>query len=178
MSTSNCVNDDRIVNICDMTGGLHIFNIGNEETFEMLGEKVKEKLQLEKHKYNIYFFNREGTEKKKKNDKVDIVNSEVDSEPDFRFIVDMIKPIPICVEENEVYDIEIVRTIEHNYIIEEEKNGFLVNERSATKLADKIELLINNEKLYAKISKTSFESSKKYNIANYVDKLVEMYKSK
>jgi len=63
-------------------------------------------------------------------------------------------------------------------IIEEEINGYLVNERSATKLADKIELLINDEKLYAKISKSSFESSKKYNIANYVDKLVGIYKSK
>ena len=63
-------------------------------------------------------------------------------------------------------------------IIEEEINGYLVNERSATKLADKIELLINDEKLYAKISKSSFESSKKYNIANYVDKLMEIYKSK
>ncbi len=121
MSTSNCVNDendDRIVTLCDMTGTLHTFNIGIEETFELLGEKVKEKLQLEKCTHDVYFFNREGTEKKKKNDKVDIVNSEVDSEPDFRFIVDMIKPIPICVEENEVYDLEIIHTIEYNNILD------------------------------------------------------------
>ncbi len=105
-------NDDRIVTLCDMTGGFHTFNIENEETFEMLGKKVKEKLQLEKHTHNVYFFNMEGTEKKHKNDKVD-------SEPDFRFIVDMINPVPICVEENEIYNLELVRTIYHNDMSEE-----------------------------------------------------------
>ncbi len=56
---SNCVNDendDRIVTLCDMTGTFHTFNIGIDETFEILGEKVKEKLELEKNKYDIYFF--------------------------------------------------------------------------------------------------------------------------
>lgn len=63
-------------------------------------------------------------------------------------------------------------------IIEEGINGFLIKERSFKKIADKIELLINDRYLYEKISNSSFELSKKYNITNYVDKLVKIYKSK
>ncbi len=124
MSMSNCIEDmnsERIVTLCDMTGGLHTFNIGIDETFEILGEKVKEKLELEKNKYDIYFFNREGTEKRNKNDKVEIVNSEVDLEPDYRFLVNTIKSIPKCIEENEVYDLEIVHRIEFKDICGESK---------------------------------------------------------
>jgi glycosyltransferase involved in cell wall biosynthesis len=61
-------------------------------------------------------------------------------------------------------------------IIEDGKNGYLIKDRSVVKMADKIELLMNDENLYASISNSSFELSKKYNIVNYVDKLVEMYK--
>ncbi len=118
MSMSNCVNDDRILTLCDMTGGLHTFNIGIEETFEMLEVKVREKLQLKRNKYDIYFFNNGGIEKKHKNEKVNIV----DSEPDFMFIVD-IKPLPKCFEENEVYDLEIVHTINYRDINEEIMNN-------------------------------------------------------
>jgi glycosyltransferase involved in cell wall biosynthesis len=63
-------------------------------------------------------------------------------------------------------------------IIVEGENGFLINERSVQKLADKIELLINDPVLYHNITKSSFELSKKYNIINYVDELVKIYKSK
>ncbi len=115
MLKCNCVN--RIVTLCDMNGGLHTFNIENEETFQMLGNKVKEKLQLEKYTHRVYFFNNEGIEKKHKNDKVNIVNSKDDSEYDFRFIVDIIQSIPICVEENKVYDLEITQSIDYNDII-------------------------------------------------------------
>ena len=63
-------------------------------------------------------------------------------------------------------------------IIVDGVNGFIIKERSAKKIADKIEVLINDSILYSKISKSSFELSKKYNIINYVDELVKIYKLK
>ncbi len=127
----------RIVILCDMTGGFHTFNIENEETFQMLGEKVKEKLQLEKYTHDIYFFDREGTEKKNKNDVVNIVNSKVDSEFDFRFIIDVIQSVPICIEENEVYNLEIVHKIRyhnmgirHSGTVSMEMDMFYVSDKS------------------------------------------------
>lgn len=62
-------------------------------------------------------------------------------------------------------------------IIEEGKNGFMVYEHNPELFADKIIELINNKDLYNSISKYAVEFAQKYDIKEYVDKLLTLYRS-
>lgn len=62
-------------------------------------------------------------------------------------------------------------------LIIENENGFLVEERSADLLADKIECLVKNEKRRLEIGKNAQKFSAKFDISNYVESLIEIYKS-
>jgi glycosyltransferase involved in cell wall biosynthesis len=60
-------------------------------------------------------------------------------------------------------------------LIENGKNGFMVEERDPLKLANSIELLLNDEKMRGKMGAYAQDFAKKYDIKNYVDKLLEIY---
>ncbi len=60
-------------------------------------------------------------------------------------------------------------------IIEEGKNGFMIDQQDPVLFADKIIELINNKELYAKMSLYAQEFAKKYDIKDYVDKLLKLY---
>lgn len=60
-------------------------------------------------------------------------------------------------------------------VIEQGKNGFMLYERDINKFVDKIIELIENEDLYQNISQYAVEYAKKYDIKEYVDKLLEIY---
>jgi len=60
-------------------------------------------------------------------------------------------------------------------IIEEGKNGFMVYEQNAKKFADKIIQLANDSILYEKISKYAKEFAQRYDIKEYVNKLIDIY---
>ena len=60
-------------------------------------------------------------------------------------------------------------------IIEDGRNGYIIYERSAEKIADKIELLINNESIWQEMSTYAKSYSKQFDIKKYVDELLELY---
>ena len=60
-------------------------------------------------------------------------------------------------------------------IIEDKVNGFLVNPGSPEELADKINLVLKDEKLAEKISRVNKEKSKTYNLKNIVLRLGSLY---
>lgn len=61
-------------------------------------------------------------------------------------------------------------------IIEDSKNGFILYNQNVANFADKIIQLIENKELYQAMSSYAKEYAKKYDIKDYVDKLLEMYK--
>jgi len=61
-------------------------------------------------------------------------------------------------------------------IIEQGKNGFMIYKQSAELFADKIIELIKNKELYQSMSAYAVEFAKKYDIKEYVDKLIDLYK--
>ena len=60
-------------------------------------------------------------------------------------------------------------------IIEEGKNGFMIQEQNAEKFADKIIQLTESQELYQSMSSYAREYAKKYDIKEYVGKLIELY---
>ncbi|MEI6122908.1 MAG: glycosyltransferase family 4 protein [Bacteroidota bacterium] len=60
-------------------------------------------------------------------------------------------------------------------IIEDGKNGFIIDQQDPDLFADKIIELINNKELYTKMSQYAQMFAKKYDIKDYVDKLLELY---
>jgi glycosyltransferase involved in cell wall biosynthesis len=61
-------------------------------------------------------------------------------------------------------------------IMEDGKNGFIVYEQNAEMFAGKILELVNTPGLYPAMSIYAKEYAKKYDIKEYVDKLVAFYK--
>ena len=61
-------------------------------------------------------------------------------------------------------------------LIEEGKNGFLMKNRSAAALADKIEILFHNDSLRKKMGENAQEFALKYDIKQYTDNLINIYK--
>lgn len=60
-------------------------------------------------------------------------------------------------------------------IIEEGKNGFMVNEQNPELFAEIIIQIISNNEFYQAMSKYANGYAKKYDIKEYVDKLIEIY---
>lgn len=60
-------------------------------------------------------------------------------------------------------------------IIENGVNGFLVDERDAVLIADKIEVLLKDSALRSLLSKNAKECSLNYDIKKYVDQLIDLY---
>jgi glycosyltransferase involved in cell wall biosynthesis len=61
-------------------------------------------------------------------------------------------------------------------IIENGKNGFIIEKPDAELFAEKIMEMINNPLLYSEISHYAQEYARRYDIKKYVDSLLEMYK--
>ncbi len=61
-------------------------------------------------------------------------------------------------------------------IIEQGKNGFILHENDPILFAEKIISLIENKDQYNAISKYAVSYAKKFDIKNYVDKLLEIYR--
>jgi len=61
-------------------------------------------------------------------------------------------------------------------IMEDGKNGFIIYEQNAELFADKIMELITNKQLYSAMSFYAIEFAKKYDIKEYVDNLLKLYK--
>ncbi len=55
-------------------------------------------------------------------------------------------------------------------------NGFLIEEENVELFADKIMELIYNENTYRQMSENALEFSKRFDIANYIERLLELYK--
>jgi glycosyltransferase involved in cell wall biosynthesis len=62
-------------------------------------------------------------------------------------------------------------------IMEDGKNGFIIENRSASELADKIQFLLENENSWKQMSSYAQEYAKNYDIKEYVDKLLVLYNS-
>lgn len=62
-------------------------------------------------------------------------------------------------------------------IIEQSKNGFMIFEQNAELFAEKIIELIENKELYQTMSSYAVEFARKYDIKEYVDKLLVIYNS-
>lgn len=60
-------------------------------------------------------------------------------------------------------------------LIEEGRNGYMLNTQNAEEFADKIMELWNNQEQYLKMSENAQEFAKKYNIKEYVDNLLNLY---
>lgn len=62
-------------------------------------------------------------------------------------------------------------------IMQDGVNGYLVNERDANILAEKILFLINNPQLYTQMSKAAIATAQQFTIERCVDKLIQHYES-
>lgn len=62
-------------------------------------------------------------------------------------------------------------------LILEGKNGFLIEERNPELIADKLELLLTDEKLRLEMGRQAQEFSKQFDIVPYTQKLISIYKS-
>jgi len=60
-------------------------------------------------------------------------------------------------------------------IIENGKNGFILEDQNSIVFADKIMELVSNQKLYSSMSCYAQEYAKKFDITEYVDKLIQLY---
>jgi glycosyltransferase involved in cell wall biosynthesis len=63
-----------------------------------------------------------------------------------------------------------------DFIIDDH-NGYLINEFSVSKMGNKIIEILHNEDTFHRISKNAIETSKKYAMSEYVDKLISIYKN-
>lgn len=63
-----------------------------------------------------------------------------------------------------------------DFIIDDQ-NGYIIDELSISKMGNKIIEILHNENKYQRISKNAVETSKKYSISEYVNKLISLYKS-
>jgi glycosyltransferase involved in cell wall biosynthesis len=61
-------------------------------------------------------------------------------------------------------------------IIEEGKNGFLIPEHDPKKFADAIVKLVSDQNLYSNISAYAIEYARQFDIKNYVEKLLKIYR--
>ena len=60
-------------------------------------------------------------------------------------------------------------------LIVEGENGFMISDRNPNSIADKIELLLKDDKLWKAMSEKAVAFSKQFDISLYVDSLVELY---
>lgn len=60
-------------------------------------------------------------------------------------------------------------------LINNGKNGFLINERNPKLIADQIEILLRDKNIYLNIKNNAFNFSKNFDIYNYTDKLINIY---
>lgn len=63
-------------------------------------------------------------------------------------------------------------------LIESEKNGYLIEKNDPIMFAEKIITIVANQELYASMSENAKSFAKQYDIKNYTDKLLEIYRSK
>jgi glycosyltransferase involved in cell wall biosynthesis len=56
------------------------------------------------------------------------------------------------------------------------QNGYLIQENNAAYFVEKIQYLVSEPNLYSEMSEFARQFSKKFDIANYIDVLVEYYK--
>ena len=75
----------------------------------------------------------------------------------------------------EIYDYGIPSYYRAYHYTKEGVNGFMIWERDPKLFADKIELLINNEKMRLEMGKNAREFAKDFGIEKYVDQLLELY---
>ena len=57
-------------------------------------------------------------------------------------------------------------------------NGYMIDKMDSVLMANKIINLMNDDKLYNRLSKNAVQFSSEYDIKQYVDKLVTIYQSK
>lgn len=62
-------------------------------------------------------------------------------------------------------------------LISDNENGFLINELDVNAFADKILQLKENESLYSEVSQSAIDTAKNFDIAPYVEKLINLYKN-
>ncbi len=60
-------------------------------------------------------------------------------------------------------------------VMEQGKNGFILNEQNGEKFAETIRSLIESEEYYCSISTYAVEFARRYDIKPYVDKLLQLY---
>jgi glycosyltransferase involved in cell wall biosynthesis len=63
-------------------------------------------------------------------------------------------------------------------IIEEGRNGYMIFKQDPVLFADKIMELVESPQLYSKMSNYAHEFARKYDIKDYVDRLLEIYEGK
>lgn len=63
-------------------------------------------------------------------------------------------------------------------IVINDVNGYLLPKRSAEDLADKIELILNDDALCQKLAQNSIHYAQQFSITSYTEKLIEMYQKK
>lgn len=61
-------------------------------------------------------------------------------------------------------------------LIQEGKNGYLLDKQDAALFADKIATLMSNEPLYRTMTRNAAEFAKGFNMPNYVDRLLDLYR--
>lgn len=62
-------------------------------------------------------------------------------------------------------------------IINDGENGFMIWERNSDLLADKIQLLLNDSKLWNQVSQNAIQFSKRFDISFYVEQLLSFYRT-
>lgn len=85
--------------------------------------------------------------------------------------------LPMVFAEANSYGIPIISSdcMPHNEILVNGKNGYIIQTNNPKDYADLIEKIKNSPELYAELSKNSIEQSKRFDIKNYVDKLISIY---
>jgi glycosyltransferase involved in cell wall biosynthesis len=145
-------------------GKLHIVGDGKER------EKLERKAKKSKRKKDIKFLGKTATpEKYYKKSRIFVLPSKYDAFP-LTLVEAMTCGLPcIAFKPNK----KIVTS--SNEIISNNKNGFLV--KDAKQMAEKIDLLLSNKKLWNKMSKQALKTSKKYSWAKTAKDILKKYKS-
>lgn len=62
-------------------------------------------------------------------------------------------------------------------LMKDGENGFMLKEQNSTVFVEKIELVYKNQELYDKLSRGALQTTKTYDISEYVEKLMVVYQS-
>lgn len=89
------------------------------------------------------------------------------------------EPFGLAIIEAMASELPVVCTdgVGNRDLIQEGKNGFMITNRDADAFADKIDLLLRDEKLRQEIGLGAKEFSKQFDISKYVERLLEIYRS-